>query len=375
MRPRDLLSRIFSSRRYVMAMALVIINLLLIILLVAGLASCDNKALCYHHDHYVRIRVAFDWRDAPGAAPQGMTVYFYPEPDMRAEEGDGTGGFCRSFALDARDGGEIQLPKGRYRVIACNNDTELAFSRQTDNYDTHHLFTRDASVTELADGFLVRAQEPPRPAGSETEKVVAQPDNVWGCHALDVEVDESGVSYRCFPFAEKDDWKDLPPTVTEHVITLFPHDLVCHYSYEVRNVSNIGIVDNACAAITGMSATLHLGSERCGDEPATLPLEARPGGDGCIRGEFLTFGHPPNGRTSHRMGIYIWTRSGGSIFFGSDEERFDVTLQVDTASDRRRVHIIIDGLPLDTVNDGSNAGGGFQPGFGDWSEEHEDLII
>lgn len=40
------------------------------------LTGCEHKDLCYHHPHQVRLRVVFDWMDAPDAAPDGMTIYF-----------------------------------------------------------------------------------------------------------------------------------------------------------------------------------------------------------------------------------------------------------------------------------------------------------
>lgn len=345
-----------------------------ILLIAMILTACDNRELSYQHNPYVKLRIQFDWQDAPDANPYGMAVYFYPEEQYSDDNKVGINYRCERFDINAMDGGEIQLPKGRYRMITYNNDTELAFGRYADNFDNHHLFTRNASVIELADGFTVRADDAPRPNGTENENVVAQPDQVWGCHAYDVEVTEESVSYRCYPLSEKGNWEEIPSTVSEHSITLYPHDLLCHYSYEVRNVKNISIVKNACATITGMSPTLTVCNETCGDEPSTLPLEAKIDGSSTIRGEFLTFGHPMDDQVPHRFGLYIWTKGGKSLFFGKDEERFDVTEQLDNASNRRKVHIIIDGLPLDTVtNEGGS--GGFQPGFGEWNEEREDIVI
>ena len=40
--------------------------------------SCEHKELCYYHPHAAKVRVEFDWRDAPQADPAGMCVYFYP---------------------------------------------------------------------------------------------------------------------------------------------------------------------------------------------------------------------------------------------------------------------------------------------------------
>ena len=38
------------------------------------LPSCVHKELCYDHPYTVSVRVEFDWRDAPEAAPDGMCV-------------------------------------------------------------------------------------------------------------------------------------------------------------------------------------------------------------------------------------------------------------------------------------------------------------
>ena len=54
------------------------INILLISVLTLLLAACEHKELCYHHPHVTTIRVAFDWREAPKADPEGMCVFFYP---------------------------------------------------------------------------------------------------------------------------------------------------------------------------------------------------------------------------------------------------------------------------------------------------------
>ena len=52
------------------------------------LSSCEHKDLCYHHPHQVRLRVVFDWMDAPDAAPDGMTIYFYPTDVVEGQSAD-----------------------------------------------------------------------------------------------------------------------------------------------------------------------------------------------------------------------------------------------------------------------------------------------
>ncbi len=329
------------------------------------IASCDHKELCYHHDHKVTLRMAFDWRDAPEASPAGMVVWFYPI--------DGTEGGTLRIDLPGLNGGEVHVPAGKYHVISYNNDTELSRFDGSGAFHTHRIFTREGSILEPALGSRSpRTDTPlPRPAGTENERVVVSPDEVWGCNALDVEVTEQGVSYLCFPLEEKDDWYGRPPIVTEHVITLYPHELLCHYSYEVRNVKNLEAVTNMCGVLTGMSPTLHLHDESPGTECVSIPLPAYRADDTTIRGEFLTFGHHAGNGTPHRFGLYVWLREGKKLFYGKDEEDFDVTGQVHAAPDPRWVHFIIDGLDLPSVVSDE----GWEPSFEDWHEVHEDINV
>lgn len=329
------------------------------------MSSCDHKELCYHHDHRVTLRVEFDWRDAPEASPQGMAVWFYPA--------EGTEGTPLRFDFKGTRGGEVRVPEGKYHLISYNNDTELSIFDGADAFHTHYAYTRPGSVFEHAAGSRSSraGNEPPRPDGTENEGVVISPDEIWGCNAIDVEVSAQGVSYICYPLEEKSDWPGLPPVVTEHVITLFPHDHLCHYSYEVRNVRNLGSVPNMCAVLSGMSPTLHLHDESLGTESITIPLPAYRADEKTIRGEFLTFGHHEANEAPHRFGLYLWLRGGKTLFYGKDAENFNVTDQIHAAPDRRRVHFIIDGLEVPPVV----GDGGWDVSFEDWIVWNGDIIM
>ena len=43
-------------------------------LLAMILFSCEHKELCFHHPHMVTLRVDFDWKNAPQADPEGMSI-------------------------------------------------------------------------------------------------------------------------------------------------------------------------------------------------------------------------------------------------------------------------------------------------------------
>ncbi len=327
--------------------------------------SCEHKELCYHHDHRITLRLAFDWRDAPEASPGGMAVWFYPT--------DNTGGDPVRIDFSGTEGGEIKVPAGKYNVICYNNDTELSRIGGVEDFLTHHAYTREGSLLEpIQRGFsLTSDDEMPRPDGTEDQRVVVSPDEIWGCHALEVEVTEQGVSYLCFPLEEKDDWYGLPPIVTEHVITLYPHDQICHYSYEVRNIKNLDSAVKMSAVLTGMAPELYFHDERLSDESVSIPLPAYKADATTILGEFLTFGHNADNKAPHRFGLYIWLKDGSSIFFGKDAKNLDVTDQIHAAPNPRRVHLIIDGINMpDAVNNN-----GWNVSFEDWNDNNLDIII
>ena len=320
------------------------------------LSACEHKELCYQHPHEVAVRVEFDWRDAPEADPAGMCVHFYPV------EGEGS----RRFDFTGTTGGEVRLRAGRYVMLAYNNDTEVAEFHNTDDFETHGAHTREGNVLEPIYGNA--ANYAPRSEGSEEERVVVCPDMMWGCSVTEVEVTDAGVRYTHAPFEG-----EAPATVERdtQVITLRPHELVCTYTYEVLNVKNLKHATQMCGTISGMSGVLTLATEELGRECVTLPFGAESDGVSRVTGKFYTFGHHEENTAPHRMVFYV-VMDDGQKYCYKDSERLDVTDQVHSAPDRRRVHIVIDGLDLPQPIEN---GHGFDPSVDDWEVVEEDIIL
>ena len=324
------------------------------------LIACNHKELCYHHPHTATIRIVFDWRDAPDAHPAGMCVYFYPQE----------GGSGQRFEFTGTTGGQIDLRVGKYQVLCYNNDTEAVQFFNTDDFSTHSAFTREGNVLEPIYGNGTNYA--PRANGAEEERVVISPDMLWGCTATEVEITDAGISYVCIPESEKDMWLGQPVENKEQVITLYPHELVCTYTYEVHNVNNLKHAVQMCGSLSSMAPTLMLGGEELGRECVTIPFEAHSDGVSTISGKFYTFGHHERNMNPHRMVFYIVMNDGAKYMYGADSKKFDVTQQVHAAPDRRHVHIVIDGLDLpQPIENGS----GFDPSVDDWEVVEEDIII
>lgn len=310
------------------------------------LSSCDHKGFG-EPAGAVRVRVVFDWADAPDAAPQGMCLWMY----AAADDGAAT---PRRFDLP-RDGGEIDLPAGAYSALCYNNDTEAAEARNTATLRGHTLATRDANPLEPVLGNA--AQHAPRAAGAEEEPCVLPPDQLWGVAQTDIHVAATG----------------------ETVITLRPHLLTCTYSCEIRHVKNLRHVAQLSATLSGLAPTLRPAQESLAtlaeampDGPATLPFEAAKADTATIAGQFHTFGCPLSHAAPHRLLLYVWLDDGQKLVYGTEAARFEVSEQIHAAPDRHHVHIIIDGLDLPTPMDDGN---GFDASADDWQTEHHDIEL
>ncbi len=328
-----------------------------------ALCGCNHKELCLVHEHTVTLRLEFDWRDAPDASPAGMCVFFYHEDGSEPER----------FDFRGREGGTIAIKSGNYRLLCYNNDTESVLFRNAYELESHEGYTREGSLLESIYGSGVNSSSLPRAEGTEEERVVITPDMMWGAQAFDVQVRESGVTYTCVPWDGGDRLE--PVKSREQVITLFPHELICTYTYEIRDVKNLEFATQMCGSLSSMSGSLLFWSEELGQECVTLPFEARVAArSNKIVGQFYTFGHHELNTAAHRMMLYVWMSDGKKYALGAgNNERFNVTEQIHNAPDKRHVHLIIEGVELPLPIDSGD--GGFEPDIDDWGEVYEDIIM
>ncbi len=328
------------------------------------LTSCTHKELCNIHPHIKKVRIEFDWQDAPDADPEGMCVYFYPE----------SGGHPYRFDFRGLDGGEVELQVGEYRILCYNNDTESVLFRNQERYDLHGCYTREGDMFEPIYGSA--ANRAPRVHGTESQPVVISPDMLWGCTASRVRLSDRGLSYVSMSLsaskAEDQHVTEIKDT-EEQVIVLYPHEQVCTYTYEVRGIKYLKHVVQVSGSLSGMSGSLLFASEELGAECVTLPFEAYSDGVSKITGGFYTFGHNEDSSEPHHMTFYVWMDDGQKYAYGIDAgEKFNVTGQIHGAPDRRHVHIVIDGLDLPQPIEN---GDGFDVSVDDWDVIEEDILL
>ena len=197
---------------------------------------------------------------------------------------------------------------------------------------------------------------------------------MWGDNAMNLEIGEDGLSYW---FVRDGETERTTIERDELRLTLMPHEQVCYYTYEIRHVENLGGITQMCASLSGMSGSVFCAAEQVRREEVTLPFEASVGDETTIEGEFLTFGHYDADtdvtraegdaeETPHKLVLYVWLKDGSKYYY-----TFDVTDQVDNAPEKRRVHIVIDGLTLPEPI----TGGDMDVAVDDWIVVNEDITM
>lgn len=321
-------------------------------------ASCHHKDLYVIESERTKVRVAYDWSEAPDALPDGMCVYFYSVSD----------GTYYRFDFKGTSGGEVELPAGTYVVLTFNNDTEaVQFSNQTDFYK-HYAFTRTGDLLEPLYGNGVTSTA----TTDDNERVVITPDELWGCSATEITIVRIVKQTEISLWTRSGSGYVSSDSLGNQTVTLRPHDMLCHYSYEVRNVRNASHISKVSGALSGMSPTLRLCSDELDTETVTLPVSGTVHtSNNTITGQFLTFGHNASSTVPNKMSFYV-VMDDGSKYVVKGSPNLVVTDQVRNAPDPRHVHIIIDGL---NIPDPQSDGNGFDPYVQDWGEINEDIKI
>lgn len=301
-----------------------------VIVAATGLASCTHKELCDTHPHTTSINVVFDWRNAPGAAPETMSVYLFPE--------NGGGPLRYEFVNIA--GGTIEVPAGRYRGLCLNSDTENLVYRGSDSWNTFEIYS---PATELLRSLGVRSDTAPRADGTEHEEVVMEAETVYTDRVTGIEI-EMGV---------------------RQTITFYPAVSVCSYTYEILNAENLKYVNGMSGSISGMAGGMFIGGNTLTEAGCIIPFEAAIGLPSTITGGFLTFGYNPGASYSHQLVIYAILSDNSKWYY-----TYDVTDQVRNAPDPFHVHIVLDGLPLPKPLEN---GSGFNPDVDEWGNVEENI--
>lgn len=126
------------------------------VLAVLSLTSCEHKDLCHDSLHVVNVKVVFDWRKAPDAAPASMSLYLFPTH----------GGEALRYEFTDRNGGIIRVPVGHYDAFCLNSDTENVTYRNTGSKTTFEVTTARPICYRAFPHWVLRSAGVPRARGT-----------------------------------------------------------------------------------------------------------------------------------------------------------------------------------------------------------------
>ena len=286
-----------------------VLGYILILCGMAALSGCRQKEIvCPGNDPH-RVDVMFMWDNAPGAEVDGMAVYFYPLDN---------GGRMWRFNIAGRDGGAVELPLGRYRMLAVNNDLPgITFSDQTS-----------------FDGFIASARRV-GPAGADG--VVGSTGMLYGGCVKDIDVTICGVTYTMNDGAVKE--------CPFGLIRCYPDSLATVYNVTLGDVIGMERVRSASATLCGVASTLSVATGASGETACSIGLglsadEERTSLSGCTMGLGT-----PRGVPSFELIVTVTCTDGHVV-----QKSFDVTGQILASRTPHNVFIRIDGLEIPEVD-------------------------
>lgn len=260
------------------------------------------------------VKVVFDWSKVEEPQVSTMALYLY------SDEHD-----VMNYWFNTPDGGYIKSYSGMHKAVCHSNDDP--YVHRLRNHETHAGFEIYTDNTYVLIGQGLSTRGIPRAQGTENEPLRATPSIIYG-------VQDSEINLR--------------PTDLEQTITLYPEELVCHYSVEFVDVENLQNADlRIDGTISSMAGGYYPGRMSATSEAVSHTFTlAADNGLTSLRSEFFTFGLPVGEELPHKICIYIALKNRTGNFY-----TFDVSDQVNKAPDPRNVSIRIPGLKLPEIPD------------------------
>lgn len=253
------------------------------------LTSCRQKEIVYAGEP-VKVLVDFDWQMADGADPEGMTLIFFPADKISQ---------LWRFDIPGRDGGEIELLSGEYRVLAYNNDLPGVYFIDTDSYDLYSASARNAG-----------------------DSITSPTGMLYAAHLSTARIFNTEGS--------------------QPVITLTPDSLSTVYHIRLDSVSGTERIKTANAVIKGIARSVNLQLQRNSTEYCSLsaPLHIVPERRSTLETITTGFGIPDIPDPKMTLEVIVTTSHG------KYSKSFDITEQIMNSKYPKDVYINIKGLDI-----------------------------
>lgn len=298
---------------------------LLILLLIAIVAQgCIHRELDEISSGYVEV--VFDWRYAPEANPESMRLFLFPQ----------NGGEPAVCDFVGRNGGIIRVAPGVYNAICINSDRRNVIYNQRNLFDKFVVTTPEVNNVQFT-------------SGAENQKIMMHPPVLWTSSEIGFDIIVDGRIH-----------KNSKPEINHQIFYMYPKPIIDTYIVTVKNVRNAQYLYSLNGTISNMSDGYLAGPQIHTDTSILLSFNlAHNLGDANAEGMFLTFGHCPDSRGSHKLMLYATLIDGSKHYY-----EFDVSDQAHNPPDENGIyHIVVEfidipepsgsGLDLD-INNWSN---------------------
>lgn len=260
--------------------------------------------------------------------------------------------------------GFVNVPNGRYNVMAYNFDTKYIKVENNGTYSNMVATTEYLTESEENRIFKSRGEN-----ANADEPIYRQPDHLFVSRIEDFEVNTCDI-YNCSDTLKTAENK-LP--TAESIVKTY---------YMQFNVKGVEYVRSAVALISGMAASknMHTG-EMVMDHVASIYFGLNNGKENNLRttdgnentvayASFNTFGKLP-----YTEGYIDITFEFNTVYNTVQTETFRVTDMFETDEVKEKQWIIIDKIIEIVPPEGADIGGGMSPGVSEWKEIEGSITI
>ena len=254
--------------------------------------------------------------------------------------------------------GKMNVPNGKYNMLAYNFDTNEIETRNNYSYRTISAYTNALSESEANRFFSSR--------GDDATNICRQPDHLFVAKVEEINID-------------KPIYYEAPDTIKNNTGTYPVAETIVKTYYLQFNIKGVEHVRSAVALISGMagSKTMHNG-EMVEDDVASIYFNLNNGKDKARTSDdiavayasFNTFGKLP-----HTEGYLDVTFEFKTIYNTVQTETFRITDIFETEMAKENQWIIIDKVIEIIPPGGSDTGGGMSPGVTDWEQIEGSITI
>ena len=253
--------------------------------------------------------------------------------------------------------GKMNLPNGKYNMLAYNFDTKEIETRNNYSYYAMSAYTKALSESEANRFFSSR--------GDDATNICRQPDHLFVAKVEEINID-------------KPIYYEAPDTIKNNTGTYPVAETIVKTYYLQFNIKGVEHVRSAVALISGMAGSKNMHSnEMIEDDVASIYFNLNNGKDKARTSDdiavayasFNTFGKLP-----HTEGYLDVTFEFKTIYNTVQTETFRITDIFETEMAKENQWIIIDKVIEIIPPEGSDTGG-MAPGVTDWEQIEGSITI